>query len=275
VAALLAGSRPFPYAVLTPTYAGYARREKQKLIFSLDDNLHIFERDKDRLDHTCYALADIHSVEVGAILLDAWLKVSGSLSAGTLTSTRLRFNAVTDWMFGPFLQQIRAGVSDSSGVDLKSERRKFDYLTLVNFKFRNYACDSLRPGERVIASLLQPEIRKPFVTVLGRSLYRTVATSHLSILTDTEWINICDDEHAPAWHDAVRHGGIWTYIPLVKITSASLAVRRGDLLAMTIDLPHGDRLERLFAATNRREVDRLLSDLSEWAPSVTIQREWV
>jgi hypothetical protein len=274
VTALLSGSRPFPYAVLTPTYAGYSHREKQKLIFSLDEAIHILERDKNRLNHTRYALADIHYVEVGAILLDAWIRLSGLTSEGTLTSTRLRFNTVTDRLFIPFLQQIRAAVNDGSQAELKSEYRKFDYLMPVNFKFMNYACNSLRPGDRVIASVLQPEIRKPIVTLFGRSLSRMVTTSHLSILTDSEWISICDDERAPAWHDGIRHGGVWTYVPLNKIAAASLAMRRDGLLAVTIHLPHGDSLESVFAADHRHEVDQLLTDLSEWAPHVTVKRDW-
>ncbi len=273
MAALLGTGRPFPYAVLTPTFAGFVRREKEKLIFSLDDQLFIVERDGSRLNVTRYALADLNYVEVGAILLKAWIRLSGVSSDGVLASATLKFNAVTDRLFTPFLQQIRTVIDPSPVVDREAELSKFDYLMVPSFKFKNFARRSVQPGVRVIDSLLQPEMRQPVLTLFGRTLSRLAATAHLCILTDTELIIIRDDEGSPVWQPGVRHGGVWMYLPLDKITTVSLTVRNAQVLALTIGLPHGDRVESLFDAGRRHEVDRFLNQLLEWAPYATLQRE--
>ena len=269
----LLGGRSLPYAVLTPTFAGYRRQEKEKLVFSLDDRLYIVERDGSQLRPTIFALANLNYVEIGSILLKAWIRLSGLASGGALTSLTLKFNTVTEQLFAPFLRQIRAGTAQSEEVDLQAELQKFDYLTTLNFKFRNFARRSVQPGERVVESLLQPEMRQPLVTLFGRSLSRLVATARLCILADAELIIIRDDEDSPAWKQGIRHGGVWMYLPLDKITSVSLASKNASVLTLTIELPHGDRVESLFAVAQWREVDRFLNQLVEWVPNAAINRQ--
>lgn len=269
--ALLNG-RPWPYAVLTPTYAGFMRREKERLVFSLADQLYIVERDGGRLNSASYALADLNSVEVGSILLKAWLRLSGVSNTGDLTVTTLKFNAVTDRLFAPFLQLIRAVVDPAPEIDREAELSKFDYLMMPNYKFMNFARRSVQPGVHVIASLLQPEMRQPLITLWGRSLSRLTATAHLCVLTSAELIVIRDDEDAPAWQNGIRYGGVWTYIPLAKIKSLSLQRRRADVLAVQIDLPHGESVESLFAVSQQREVEQFLHQVLEWSPEATLRR---
>src|SRR5512135_2115940 len=47
--ALLSDGHPFPYTVITPTFAGFMHREKEKLVFCLDDQFYIVEQDGGRL----------------------------------------------------------------------------------------------------------------------------------------------------------------------------------------------------------------------------------
>jgi hypothetical protein len=243
------------------------RREKEKLVFCLADQLYIVERDGNRLAPTCYPLADLNYVEMGSILLRAWLSVNGLSSEGMLTSTTLKFNAVTERLFAPFLRQIRrAPSSQTAEVDRDAELQKFDYLTTVDFKFRNFAYRSVRPGERVIHSLLQPEMRTPILTFLGRTLSRLVATAHLCVLTDAELIIIRDDEDSPVWQGGTRYGGVWQYLPLDKITTIAVMSRSPDVLTVTLELPHSERVESLFEAARWCEVERFLHQVIEWAP---------
>ncbi len=269
----LLGGRSLPYAVLTPTFAGYVRQEKEKLVFSLDDQLYIVERDGSQLRPTIFALANLNYVEIGSVLLKAWIRLSGLASGGALTSLTLKFNSVTERLFAPFLRQIRAGSAQSEEVDVQAELQKFDYLTTLYFKYRSFARSSVQPGERVVDSLLQPEMRQPLVTLFGRSLSRLVATAHLCILTDAELIIIRDDEDSPAWKKGMRQGGVWTYLPLSKISSVSLASKNASVLMLTIELPHGDRVESLFAVAQRRQVDQFLNQLVEWIPDAVINRQ--
>jgi hypothetical protein len=264
----LIGPRSFPYAVLTPTFAGFTRRETERLIFSLDRDLYVLERNQQQLKCVRYALADIHYVERGEILLYSWLTISG-LADGQLAATELRFNAVTDQLFAPFIDQIRPVAT----CELSSEQDKFDYLAYANYKFMNYARRSLQPGERVVHSLLQPEIRARLFTVVGRSWYRTVAMSHLHILTDTEWIIIRDDERSPIGRGQVRHGGVWDYVPLDRISAVTIHPRRDGRLTLMLQLPHGDRLDSVFAASQRAKLTVLLDQLVHIAPQVTIHAD--
>ncbi|MBI5568051.1 MAG: hypothetical protein HY870_24345 [Chloroflexi bacterium] len=268
IAELLAG-RTLPYAVLTPTFPGFLRRETERLIFNLERDLYVLERRKPQLNCLRYALADIHYVEIGAILLHGWLKISG-LADGKLSASTLRFNVVNDHLFTPFIEQIRPAARHLSASDLPAEQRKFDYLSTDNFKFMNYARRSLLPGERVIQPLLQPEIRATLITLLGRSWSRTVTTAHIHILTDSEWIIIRDDEQAPMGRGQVRYGGIWTYVPLDRITGVSLSTRPDDRLTLTLHFSHADHLDSVFASSNREAVAAFLRQLASVAPGVAV-----
>ena len=75
--ALVGAATPFPHVVFTPTFEGIRRRENEKLVCSYDVKIYILERTKSQVTTTCYALEDIHLLEVGEILLDSWIRVSG------------------------------------------------------------------------------------------------------------------------------------------------------------------------------------------------------
>ncbi len=267
------GARPLPHAVLTPTYAGFIRRENEKLVFSLDRHLHIWERINGGLTCTCYALEDIHLVESGRILLYAWIGIRGVASHGGLVTSILRFNSVTDYLFAPFVDEIRGASGDLAGADHEPEIRKPDRLSPPSFKFRNYARRSLLPDEQVIDALWQPEIRNKLLTLLGRSFCRTMATTHLLILTDRELIVLREDEKSPCWRGDSRHGGVWIYIPLDKITSVTLTQPDANLLALSIHLPENDCIESLFVADQQHAVDRFLSQIARTTARTAMTRE--
>jgi hypothetical protein len=269
---LMGDTSVFPYAVRTPTFKGFIKQENEKLIFSLNGKIYVLERARDKLTSTCYSLDGISYVEVGTILLNSWIKISGVASNGILTSSSLRFSAVTDYLFTPILEKIRPAISAPGDTDQNSERAKFDYLMHLNFKFMNYARRSLVPGEKVVYTVLQPEIRASVLTLLGRSLSRTISTAHLGILTDRELIMI-REEKSGRWDDKTRYGGIWNYIPLDKITSLSLVPKNDNLLVLSIHLPQNDHIESLFSVSNKQEVELFLSRLGTLIPGVTIKNE--
>ncbi len=262
----------FPYMVLTPKYEGFIRRENEKLVCRLDHTLHILEKAQNRLNLTSYALEDIHSVEVGMILLKGWITINGISGNGVLTSTTLKFNTVTDRLFAPFLKEIRLfdNATDSSGSrtpDLQAEGKKFDYLLRRNFKFMNYARATILEGETVICSALQPEISAVIVKVFGKAFSRTVATAHILILIDRELIIIEEEPTEPVVGDA-RYGGIWTYIPLRKIATMSLESTGDSLLDLSVRFAQGGRLDWLFSTQIQPEIDGVLDHLATLAPSI-------
>ncbi len=137
---------------------------------------------------------------------------------------------------------------------------KFDRWVNVNYKFMNYAKRSLLGGEKVVHAILQPEIRKSLLTILGKTYYRTLDPTHMSILTDRELIMI-REETRKSGDD--RYGGIWQYIPLHKIAGLSVNEKDGGLLALAIQLPHNAQFEYLFQPSVQQELDQLVVKFCE------------
>jgi hypothetical protein len=259
---LIHGRETFPYIVLSPTYEGYFRRENEKLVCLLDRTLHIVERARDRLIATAYPLEGITRIEVGAILLRAWITVRGLSASESFSSTTIRFNTVSDRLFAPFLNQFRQGIHPPSGPDLEAQRAKFAELLNRNYKFMNYARGSVLPNEEVLCYVLQQEIRERFFRVFGQSLSRCISPTHIVILTDRELIAI-SEESGSLWQSfgTVKYGGIWQYIPRERISAASIASRDDALLALSIRLPRDETLEMLFSASSRPDLDELVANL--------------
>ena len=267
---VLAG-RPLPYAVLTPTYAGFMRREKERLVFNLDEQLYLVERDSDRLTPVIFRWADLNYAEIGSILLKAWLRVSGLSNRGALTSITVKYNAVTDRLFHPLLEPLRAAIDPAPQIDRAAELQKFDYLATLSFKFCNFARRSLRTDARAIDSLLQAEQRRTVISLFGRAFTRLVSTAHLLLLTDSELILIREDEDSPVWRSGVRYGGVWLYLPLTKLKQLRLTGQSDEPLTLTIELPHGDQVQTLFARDQQPAVERFVRQVIEWAPEATLQ----
>jgi hypothetical protein len=152
------------------------------------------------------------------------------------------------------------------------ELGKLDDVVLPSFKFSNYARHSLLPGDRIVAVLAQPEVRRSVVQLGRWSYQRTIVMAQVLILTDRELIIIHDDPNSPQAFDNTRYGGVWDYLPLKKIERVAWRDRDAAVLSVMLELPLGDRVECLFAADRRAEVERFLNHLIEWVPEATIQR---
>lgn len=257
-----------PYAVLTPTFPGFARRETEKLICTRTGKIYILEKAKDKIIPIDYAFDEINYLEMAGVLLDGRLKISGVASNGCLTVSTLKFNTVTDYLFTPIVEKFRAAVDSPIEVDHDREIAKFYRLMHVSFKYMNYGRSSILPDERVAQFVFQPEIRSKVLSVLGRSVSKSVATSHMLILTDRELILIRDDEKAPRSREGMRYGGLRAYIPLGKIVSISLTARDTDLLSVSIRLPHEDRIDTIFAMSEREELIAFLKQIESLRPEM-------
>ncbi len=149
-------------------------------------------------------------------MLNSWLTIFGIDHQGQSGATTIKFNTVGDELFRPIFSNIRASADYSLGSQLNVEKNSFDFLSVLNFKFMNYGRRSLRPGDKVLRVILQPELRKEILTVFGRSFSQFSFPAHLLILTNNEIISIRDASKI------AEYGGIWNYIPRRKINSVSL-----------------------------------------------------
>ena len=257
------GSDDFPYTVLAPSRSQNVYWRTEKLVCNIGSRIYILERRGDTFDERCYPIAGISYVETRMVLLDSCIKITGVTNKDVSASSTIYFNSVTDYLFTPILNKIRTLNFDSSLRDLKPEQEKFDHWVRSNYKFMNYARNSLVGGERVIHSILQPEIRTEGVKILGRTYYKIISPAHVSILTDRELIMIREEVRH---RGKDRYGGIWDYIPLNKITDLSLRDANGGLLVLSIQLPEDTRLEFLFQESARKEVNELLHRFKELTP---------
>lgn len=263
--ALPGAKETFPYIVLTPSFEGFIHRETEKLVCSFQDQVYILEKARGKITTTCFRFQDIHYLEVGSILLHSWIRIRGVTSVGALTSISLKFNTVTDYLMTPIVQKARAATKNATVGDLKFERAKFDYLVDYNFKFMNFAKGSIQPGDQVICTVVQPEIPIPMPAFFAGIFYRIFTPAHIGILTNRELILIRDDEEGVKTRKSRQYGGIWNYIALNKITNVSLTEKNADLLTLSIHLPDNDHIDRIFAASNRREVEAFADQLRQIA----------
>jgi hypothetical protein len=260
---LLADGRAFPYTVLTPSHERFMHRTSEKLICDFGFEICVLERIGNTFKPQCFPITGISYVEYRTALLASSLKICGVTSDGVHAASTLKFNSVTDYLFTPLLKRIRPATFESEDEIRGLELERFDHLVLVNYKFMNYAKHSLLGGEKVIHSILQPEIREHMLKILGKTYYKTISPTHMSILTDRELIMIREEE-TPGRDD--RYGGIWDYIPLNKIVSLSLNEKDSNLLVLRIQLPDNNCLEYIFQASAREETVQLVSKFRELTP---------
>jgi hypothetical protein len=259
----------FPRIIITPTLEGFIQRQTEKLVCSLDDEIYVVERIKNTLVTTRYSIGCISYVQVGKILLKAWMTIRGIASDGIPASSTFRFNAVNDYLFAPMLDRIRGAPRGPAGADLNVERSKFNYLNRLNFKFMNYGRGSLVPGERVASIVLQPEIRAKVLAALSVPWFRTVFPAYLMVLTDSELIIIME-ENTGFWRQEIKYGGIWNYVPLNKITAISFTRQDADRLTLSIQLPEDDHIDLLLANSGRQAMNGFLDQLAILLPAIAI-----
>jgi hypothetical protein len=248
----------FPYTVLTPSFQGFLRRPNEKLICTFDDEICVAEKVVNRAISTCYSVREISTIEVGSILLKAWITLKGLDNDGALNASTLQFNAVSESLFTPIVDKVRPMPYTSTGLDHSAEMARFNCLAPTSFKFMNYARRTIIPGEKVIHFVLQPEVRVGAPRLLGRSWWGTIYPAHLTVLTDKEMI-IIRDEAGVRWNPEAKHGGIWTLVPLDRVAATSVAKTDDGLVAVSIHLPGNGRIHSLFSASQEQEVALLLS----------------
>lgn len=251
----LADRLEFPYTVLTPSYEKFIHKTTEKLISDFGHDIYVLERKADAFEIQCYPVDGISYIEFRTALLASSFTICGITNLGVHSSSTLKFNTVTDYLFKPILKRVRPAPVNSKTLVQSTEKKKFDCLADINFKFMNLARHSLLEDEKVIQYILQPEIQEKLLTLLNKTYYRTVSATHMSILTDRELIVIREDT---TQRKDDRYGGFWDYFPLRKIKSLSMSEQKDNLLALTVQLPENTEFEILFQDSSREELNQLL-----------------
>ena len=243
----LAKGRPFPYCVLTPGSSGHFGAMPEKLICEIDEALVVLENSDQQIRVQTYPIHALQDVEFGMILLFSWITVHGQTQDGLPSATTLAFNTATVGRFTPLLNHIRPAPKSLDEDELAAQRAQFAALGRQNFKFMNYAADSLAAGEKALDQLYQPEMRRPTLNLPGWPFTRTITIAHLTVLTNQELILIRDDERSRL-NRGMRYGGVWRYIPRRNLASITWASRPDGLLDCAFNLTRGGHVERIFSA---------------------------
>lgn len=225
-------SGSFPYTVFLPSTGAFWNRTNPKLICMFDDRIYVLETQANRASSTCYPLEDIVYVECGRVLLKSWITINGVSSSASVV-----FNTVRDYMLEPFVRNVRASkahlrLPEGRDEEHREELCKCDYLCELNFKYMNYARQSILPGERIARIVYQPDICVRSLRMFGRSLLNVCLTAHLIILTDKELITIREDKGVITsigrTRGGIRHGGVFSYLPLEGIVGLAFDAHNGD-----------------------------------------------
>ncbi len=254
---------PFPYAVLTPTYKGFLTPENEKMICRIGGSLHVLEQIENRLVAIEYPFENISYIESGTILLSSWLTINGMNARGIPAASTLTFNSVTEHLFTPIVDGFRSAVTGAAEkAEPDIETPQFESLKDANFKFMNYARRTILPGEKVVLTILQPELRRKFIRWFEMPFSRQIAPAHLTILTESELVLIRDDE-SQRWLKEHPYGGIWRYIPLKQISTVSLYNREDELMTLSIRLQKNQQCESLFHESKKKEFQALQEQIKQ------------
>jgi hypothetical protein len=258
VDALVAETGSIPYLILTPSFSSFIVRTTEKLVCCLNDELRIYERAEHEPHLTAFRYADVNAVEVGCVLLKSWLKIIGKDTCGVETRVTIKFNTVTDYLFLPVILTLRGARQAPDAVRHEVEQAKFNYLAHDFYKFMNVAKKSLLPGEHVVGSLMQAELRTPLVTLFGHAYTRLKAPAHILVRTDCELI-IAVEENQEAWSGSHKYGSIRTYIPLSKIDAITLDDDGDRYTHLAIHLVGGELIRLDFAAEQRAKLRQMVT----------------
>ena len=218
---ILGGIQPFPYVVFAPAIKTIRFPSTQKVLAELAGTLYIWESVNGQIATVSYPLENICQLEIGGILLNSWMSVSGLTTEGTFLTTPVPFNTATLRHFLPLIQLMRPPLIETDEPAWQAQLSRFDALSTENFKFMSFARESLVRGQLVTHTIWQPAIRQPIISLFGHSFDRIITLSHLAILTDNELILIRDDEESEE-NRGVRYGGVWYYLPLRHIAEFAL-----------------------------------------------------
>ena len=210
-------------------------------------------------------LADMLRVELGEILLYAWLEWSWA-AEGELRQERVYFNAVREDLFRQMLDAIRGDIIAQSGAPLLGRERDLASFKGLPFKFENLIPrELLFPGETAQAVVYQPLI---WGHHLGLLPYKR-AQATVVVLTPQHLL-VAQDDLSQADR---AYGLIARYCPRDRIARAELETSEHDLWLTVTLLWRGveEKLSVLFELAAEPRLRALLRGL-EVAPEVVLPR---
>lgn len=229
-------------------------RKISKLICMLPYKLVVFEKTKEGITNMCYRPQDISYVQRRTVLLNSRLNICGTISKMN-TITTIEFNSTSLELFKPFISYLRVFAAITEEPLYELTLQNIDKYKLLDYKFKNYASQSIIPGEKVQAMVFQPATYEKRMYI-----YRKPdINAHLSILTDKEWIIISEGEPDSAKH--YKREDVFTFIPLNKVGEIMIE-EEADKIIVNIILLEQEELVLRFDCSQVDELNSFIKIFS-------------
>lgn len=250
----------FPLVLFSPLFKCDGFENPPKLLVIADDQIICLERLRNAVVKVELRADEVHSVEWGTVLLDSWIRFLGQRERGP-ASIRVDFNTASRDLFLPVLEEYRRKHYEGSEDACDHDPAPFDGLNRIDFKFMNYARQTLRPGVEVRHHCLQGAVSNK---ILGVFETLKIPASML-IATQKELIVIREGDGEVVG----RYGGIWDYVLLDRIRRIRIqrpAAR--DVLQLEIQLPGDSSLACEYLPEKEREIRDFVDAVRKAQPGI-------
>lgn len=242
--------KKFPFTVYVPSQyiSKNFRTEKvnSKLISIFDDHILIYENiSKDIIITKCF-LKDIVSLQLGCVLLRAWVKITSEKE-----SYLINFNAAQEDYFFELIKKIRINLYkllENKANDKNIEITKFDFLNKLDYKLKNYGVKSIINGEQVEKILYQENRTLKSLKIAKFTFYKKFIAPHLTILTDKELIIIKEEKDIQTNRD-IPYSSVYNYIPLEKIKKITFSnAQYNGVIIVSLEIAENEQIQSYFSA---------------------------
>jgi hypothetical protein len=170
---------------------------------------------------TAAPLADMLRLDIGEILLYAWVEWSWAAD-GELRQERVYFNSVRQDLFARIVNTTRRDIIEQTGPQLRSNERDLASFKGLPYKFENMIPrEVLIPGEKAEAVVHQPAI---WGHHLGLLPYKR-APATVAVLT-AQHLTIVQDDLS---QQKAAYGLITCYCPRSRVAAIEIEQRQNDL----------------------------------------------
>lgn len=225
------------------------------VLILLDEEVVVLEKQGEDIKTARFSMEEVQLVQMGSVLLDSWLKVCGKTDRSHSCET-VYFNTVMDALFEPVMETLRRKMLQLANKEAPIENEQLNDLKEISLKFYNYGTMSLLPGQRVLACAYQPGVKLSFwKRGSGRE-----TEPHLLILTEEELLMIKETAERKKTVTQ-KYSGIWTHIPLVKISTIDLAPGNDEWGELIIQLEGQKDLTLHYQADHMEKAQQLIETL--------------
>lgn len=245
----------FPYSILIPKEVKGKENLSESVISLLEDGIMVSSKEENGALSKVFKFDEILYIEFGVILLYSWINIYGFVD-GKVETANLVFNSVQEDLFSPMILAIRKNKVFLVGEEVNG-LSKIDYLLKLNMKLYNYTKRCLIPGETILHSIYQPQIKESLFKLFNRIKSETSVT----VLTNNEMIVVHEPEKI---HHTDEHKGVvWQYINLKSIKEIYIKDSDHETLKLVLKLKDGTLLEFLYSLLNLKDLEELKAKVKE------------